>query len=130
MYSLRFISALLAIPASVLAGDYSKTCGQYSTDPNDNTVLANCGDGHGGYRDSRMDMNLCLGNSGGTLVAQNNGGYHDTCYACGPLFDGPTTTFSCICGDGKGGWPVTSIDLNSVLGNIDGYLWCFDHRGT
>jgi hypothetical protein len=41
-----------------------------SLSPNQYTIQATYGDGKGGYRTSREDLNLCIGNRMGNLVAQ------------------------------------------------------------
>ena len=65
-------TGLLLAPMAVLAG-WADSCRnrQFILDPNQNTMHAYCGDGHGGYRDTLEDLNLCIGNSWGNLVWEN-----------------------------------------------------------
>jgi hypothetical protein len=65
------ISALILSSVLVTANDYAATCGQFSLYPNQYTMQAVCGDGKGGYRTSQENLDLCIGNANGVLVAQN-----------------------------------------------------------
>ena len=63
---------LLLSPVAVFANDYAASCSPFSLDPNDNTMSTYCTPGdHGPRRLTKMDLNLCIANGDGQLVAQN-----------------------------------------------------------
>ncbi|ROW11179.1 hypothetical protein VMCG_01154 [Cytospora schulzeri] len=106
---------------------------------------------------SRIDLNLCIGNSAGTLVPSASGTYASSCAGCNitwsHVLETPyTTTFLVIpstttvslftprwddlylscsgCNNGAGTTVVPSeLDLNQVLINKHGSLGCFNFSG-
>lgn len=129
--------ATVALSAGIVAAD----SGFYSTCHNYNKIgrptgtyymfTADCKKAKGLYEVSKsIKLDSCFGNSGGRLVAQLQSVNHTTLAsirAWRSLLTRPSGGFggSCRkatrkgswlhaeCGDGKGGWPATSIDMSS-----------------
>ncbi|KAL2060141.1 hypothetical protein VTL71DRAFT_9963 [Oculimacula yallundae] len=71
---------------------------------------------------------LALAQSFASVSAQS-GGYQGTCKQCSTFHTaGNTYVLACLCGDGRGGYPDTSIDLGQCFGNSGGHL-VFQHNG-
>ncbi|KAF4574296.1 hypothetical protein EYR40_005986 [Pleurotus pulmonarius] len=86
MYAPQLLSALfislLGVSGVHAAGGFAATCSGYFV--RDNHFLeANCGDGVGGFKDSTIDLNQCIGNFGQNLVCARNGNYAGSCSGCG-----------------------------------------------
>ncbi|KAJ8509263.1 hypothetical protein ONZ45_g8553 [Pleurotus djamor] len=118
--SFSTFSAFIALlPSAVNAeGGFARTCtGYYVHD--DHYLSANCADGSGGFKDSQIDLNLCIANYNGNLVCAENGGYGFSCAGCGIR-----TGWYMVCGcrDMAGGYVVA--DLNACVANIFGNLQC------
>lgn len=84
------ISGLVLSSALVSANDYAASCGQFTLNPNQYTMEAVCGDGKGGYRTSRENLALCIGNANGVLVAQNEYVHFLFPFSIPPNFPNPT----------------------------------------
>ncbi|KAK4040427.1 hypothetical protein C8A01DRAFT_35569 [Parachaetomium inaequale] len=102
-----------------------------------NLMITECKKANGQYMRSRQDMNLCIGNSFGTLRAADNGGFTASCGACQqgqvPYVGGqpPTPYIACSCKNGNGNQEAfTNLNLNDFVENRDGYIWCFGHRSA
>ncbi|KAM0717696.1 hypothetical protein Q7P37_007548 [Cladosporium fusiforme] len=72
-----------------------------------------------------INLDSCFGNSGGRLVAQLNGGFSGSCRK----FRRDGSWLNAECGDGKGGWPAASIDMNNHIGNYNGKMKCHGQTG-
>ncbi|UNI23970.1 hypothetical protein JDV02_009755 [Purpureocillium takamizusanense] len=83
-----------------------------------NFFTTRCGDGHGGYKGSGIDLGRCLQNRGGNLAPGSQ--YFRTCHDID--LQGYNTLVA-TCGDGKKDHR-TSIDLNTVICNQGGNLVC------
>lgn len=72
---MRFTGTTLLAFASIAtvqaAGYFGDTCHDWHI--RDNTFLDayQCGDGHGGYKNSELDLNQCIANYGGKLACAN-----------------------------------------------------------
>ncbi|KAM0631686.1 hypothetical protein ACHAPW_005329 [Verticillium nonalfalfae] len=82
----------------------------------------------------RIDLSKCVGNNGGTLVASENGRFHDSCETCKltNIYKDGTQYLACRChrAGEKGGTHKTKIDLDKVLYNNNGTLGCHGHEGS
>ncbi|KAH8892434.1 Cyanovirin-N [Thozetella sp. PMI_491] len=123
-FSLLGLATAALAPSLVLAGGASQSCSLAWIGPSG--VRGDCKDGSGSYHWGIEDLNLCVGNNRGYLVAQDNGGFAGSCSDC----TGDGSLLWCTCGDGWGGNVRTSVNLDDFLTNESGWLWCFGHRGT
>ncbi|KAG9127687.1 hypothetical protein FRC07_010760, partial [Ceratobasidium sp. 392] len=66
---LAVVSALffLVAPGVSAGGGFSGSCRSFYMQGN-SELKANCGDGHGGWRDTSIDLNRCIANYGGNLA--------------------------------------------------------------
>ncbi|KAM0724024.1 hypothetical protein Q7P37_001015 [Cladosporium fusiforme] len=124
--------ATVALSAGIVAAD----SGFYSTCHNYNTIgrptgtyymfTADCKKAKGLYEVAKsIKLDSCFGNSGGRLVAQLHGGFGGSCRKA----TRKGSWLHAECGDGKGGWPATSIDMNAHIGNYNGFMKCFGQNG-
>ncbi|KAJ7590286.1 hypothetical protein C8J56DRAFT_1025388 [Mycena floridula] len=102
------------------------TCSNTSVDIPNVTLTSTCRARNGNQITSTISLDSCIGNNVGHLVAQVNGDFSATCP--GIFFlggDGTIATLTTTCSDGTTVTPVTSsLDLNTVISNIDGTLTC------
>ncbi|KAF9494460.1 hypothetical protein BDN71DRAFT_978795 [Pleurotus eryngii] len=121
MYTTQILSALFIIiplfttPGVHASGDFSATCSGYFVRDN-HFLQANCGDGVGGFRDSTLDLNNCIGRSGNNLVCARNGGYAGSCSGCG-IRTGAFMTCGCS-------GVALIADLDDCVANLGGNLAC------
>ncbi|RYO80667.1 hypothetical protein DL766_004858 [Monosporascus sp. MC13-8B] len=77
-----------------------------------------------------LDLNNCLRNDNGRLVAAERGGFASSCNSCRVTDD--YTGIECDCvkpfGHGLNAVYHTRIDISDILHNWFGYLSCFGHR--
>ncbi|KAK3394834.1 hypothetical protein B0H63DRAFT_533150 [Podospora didyma] len=83
-----------------------------------------------GYNYTIIDLNLCVGNDDGTLVGLENGSYSEGCSNCTTANRDQSLYLICACLDINGQQHSSSIDLNTVLYNVDGCAHCFGHAGN
>lgn len=88
-------------------------------------MVAECGDGGKRTKASFLPLNDCITNSEGKMVAMKNGGVADSCSLC----ETAGSTLKCQCGRSYGGPVLSTIDLNTVIKNVDGILGCYDYLG-
>ncbi|KAJ6490812.1 Cyanovirin-N [Mycena sanguinolenta] len=105
-YATAILLHTFATQAESQAGDFSATCSDINLEGL--TLTANCGDGAGGFKDTSIDLNDCIINSGGHLVCQANGNFG---FSCGfPFFmSGVIIGAVCLPSDA-----VASIDLGNT----------------
>ncbi|KAG9124072.1 hypothetical protein FRC07_012968 [Ceratobasidium sp. 392] len=108
---------LLAAPVVIAGGGFSHSCPSFYMRGN-NMLYAKCGNGHGGHKDTSIDLNKCIANYNGNLACAKNGGYGGSCSGC-LIHTG--TYMRCHCGPHNG---TPTIDLNSCVANYDGNLAC------
>ncbi|CAE6418627.1 unnamed protein product [Rhizoctonia solani] len=120
---MQLTTILALVGASVLsatgvaaAGGFSGSCSGYYISDN-HFLVANCGDGSGGRRDSTIDLNQCIANAGGNLVCRAGGNYGASCSGCG-IRTGAYMTCGC---NGTG---ATIADLDQCVANYGGNLAC------
>ncbi|WQF76860.1 Putative cyanovirin-N [Colletotrichum destructivum] len=94
-------------------------------------VAAYCRSTTGGWRWSVLNLNSCLVNVQGELKAQDDGLFFRTCGPC--WHDNSTSSWanyacSCEISAGAGRHTAHGIDLNNLVGNDDGVLFCGNQR--
>ncbi|KAJ8483397.1 hypothetical protein ONZ45_g14613 [Pleurotus djamor] len=117
-----FAALIVLFPSNMMvsaAGDFAYSCSGYYVHDN-HYLSANCGDGHGGYKDTQIDLNQCIGKSGNNLVCARNGGYAGSCSGCS-IRTGWYMTCGCS-NTPQGSYLVA--DLNDCVANINGNLQC------
>ncbi|TPX17380.1 uncharacterized protein E0L32_003023 [Thyridium curvatum] len=88
------------------------------------------------YNWTWIDLNLCVSNYGGRLIPKKDGAFFRSCKPCSVKLNGSasddhvTLNLGCNCKDVKGHTPATILDLNTLIGNDDGAMTCYDHRGN
>ncbi|XWW95888.1 hypothetical protein V2A60_003856 [Cordyceps javanica] len=80
-----------------------------------------CGDNRGGRAYGFFNLNSKFTNRNGGLVQSDEGGFGHSCVNI-RYEDGVLTA---ECGDGNGGTPTTSINLNDYICNVNGQMDCF-----
>ncbi|KAK4202184.1 hypothetical protein QBC40DRAFT_252449 [Triangularia verruculosa] len=80
-------------------------------------MIAECRTKSGGWRRSRQDMNKCVTNLNGQLLAWNNGGFRATCGLCsqgGLIIDGApkNSRLQCMCINNAGKQDYTELELS------------------
>ncbi|KZW02683.1 Cyanovirin-N [Exidia glandulosa HHB12029] len=129
---MRLTSALVALAAlttAVHARGFADSCHDYTIDSN-GYLKATCAVPNAADKTTQINLSNCLGNAGGRLQCQVNGGAMGSCRRC--FFGGgkasvpppPPAEMECDCGDGQGGWPTSWIDLNNCVSNTFGTLTC------
>lgn len=91
-----------------------------------NFMVAECTDGEGELRTSFLSLNDCLANHEGELVGVPNGGFQPTCQKCTTR----NSSLTCECKPTWGGPKPTTIDLDTVISNVDGIISCFNFMGV
>ncbi|KAK4466109.1 hypothetical protein QBC42DRAFT_330786 [Cladorrhinum samala] len=133
---MKFITVLslgLAALPELASASFASTCRNWYWE-DQHYFVSECKKKDGSWMRTRQDMNLCLGlNSSNKPVPMDNGGLFvvrtKTC-----AFDRlEGTTLRVTCNDGNdlfNGWWQASIDLNTFVDNLDGYMWCMGHRSA
>ncbi|KJA28772.1 hypothetical protein HYPSUDRAFT_176652 [Hypholoma sublateritium FD-334 SS-4] len=109
--------AVFATAFAAFRGAEAQGFGVTCTNPvlSGSILTATCGNGHGGQTNSALDLNACVGLSGGNLVCQSNGDFlAHGCTGCS-LID---VVISCDCPG------FTFITLDECVTNDFGLLTC------
>ncbi|KAK3392491.1 Cyanovirin-N [Sordaria brevicollis] len=118
---------LLSTLSTFVLGDsgFFQSCNNLDIS-DDHYLYAHCRQNDGGQRLTVEDLNLCIANANGQLVAREGGNYAFSCSHC---YISGSAIMKCDC-QSASGKRTTSIDLNPFIGNSDGYMWCFGHRSA
>ncbi|KAK1768399.1 hypothetical protein QBC33DRAFT_568751 [Phialemonium atrogriseum] len=81
------------------------------------------------YNWTSLDLNLCVANNGGTLIAWDSGAYADSCSNCS-VTKTSTLYLTCDCEDMGGSQIASTLDLNTVIYNVDGAMNCCGNTGS
>ncbi|KAJ7882268.1 Cyanovirin-N [Mycena leptocephala] len=114
------VPGALAAPVKTRTGsNFSSACDNIVIDTHELTLTATCQKSGGiGSSTTTIDLNSCIGNTNGELVAGNS-----FAASCSNLqASGVELTASCT--NPAGTTINTAIDLNVVVGNDDGSLTC------
>ena len=114
-YSL--LLSLFGTSGFAMAGGFSASCSNIHL--NGSWLSADCGNGHGRRHSTQIDLNRYITNSWGNFSWKQDGNYNESAINCGVNTAG---TLYCQLGDGHGGWPQRSIDLNEHITNSWGNL--------
>ncbi|KAG8748830.1 hypothetical protein FRC12_013763 [Ceratobasidium sp. 428] len=118
MYFLGLTALFFLATSGVRAGGgFSASCRNFYMETK-TKLVASCGDGRGGSRDTSIDLNRCIANYGGNLACATNGGYGGSCSDC---LIRTGTYMRCHCGPNNG---TPTIDLNDCVANYGGNLAC------
>ncbi|KAJ6535650.1 Cyanovirin-N [Mycena capillaripes] len=102
-----------------LKHNFSATCTGISFNSSNDNLTATCQKSGGiGTATTTIGLNSCVGNSNGELVA--GGAFSSSCSSIS--FSG--ITLSATCQTPSGTTIRTSLDLNAVLSNNNGFLTC------
>ncbi|KAI0018524.1 hypothetical protein F4780DRAFT_781370 [Xylariomycetidae sp. FL0641] len=82
------------------------------------------------YQWTLLDLDPCLVNNGGELVAYNNGNFTSSCTNCTVRGSPADFILDCACYQPDGKYQPAYYDLNRVLWNRNGSLGCFEHAGN
>ncbi|KAK4184740.1 hypothetical protein QBC35DRAFT_454937 [Podospora australis] len=135
-FSVAFAIGLAALPG-LASASFAATCKDWFWSDR-HKFVATCKKADGTWRRTRQDMNLCLGRSGDVIVSENNGKAFESPTASGKQacifshLSGSVLTVGC--NNGMVNLPInlapSSIDLNTVLHNGNGFLQCHGHNGA
>ncbi|KZW03316.1 Cyanovirin-N [Exidia glandulosa HHB12029] len=123
---MRLVLAALALAAVAHAQfvNFGLSCSNISlvgTGPTEE-LEATCGNGSGGNAGAQViPLSTCLTNQNGKLGCQVNGNAMNSCSGCALS---NTTVLTCSCSPVSGPAVLTSFDLNTCIGNINGRLFC------
>jgi hypothetical protein len=114
-----FSTRVSLLRATTKYGGFSKSCYSISVQGRNN-LKALCKDHNSRIIESSVDLNKCIGNIEGKLTAQS-GGYTQSTRNC--AFKRGSILF-CECRTSQGKYKRSNINLNSLVGNINGILKC------
>ena len=107
-------------PPVALAGNYSASSRGTRLEDDGRTLVADCRDVNGHHRESRLDLNLCLTNTDGSLRWARNGNFRPSSRNV-RLVDGGKVLEAEL-GDGHGGWLRNHLRLDERIENANGQL--------
>ncbi|KAK4154034.1 hypothetical protein C8A00DRAFT_33210 [Chaetomidium leptoderma] len=84
-----------------------------------------------GYNYTWVDLDFCVGNNGGQLIAYKSGNYSTSCTKCAINHETKTLMLTCDCEHPDKEYSTSSLDLgNNILYDDNGSAGCFDHLGN
>ncbi|KAJ7112128.1 Cyanovirin-N, partial [Mycena epipterygia] len=103
-------------------GGFASSCTNIQID---DTVflVTKCKNGAGAMVNTKLDLDKCVENSGGTLnnsCPYDSGDFLSSCSGCS--IHG--TAFGCLCAFPDGQSSSTALDINACVGNNNGQLVC------
>ncbi|KAI0975984.1 Cyanovirin-N [Xylaria arbuscula] len=140
---MRFLATIATVGALLGAADaapsittntngtvysFADSCDSYSVHQSGTDVhlSASCRDKNGDWLYSELNLNHCIANSFGFMVARQDGNFGQTCNRM--LFHGARPVLYAFCSDGK--YPQeTVLDTGNFIDNEDGRLICFGYYG-
>ncbi|KAK3328049.1 hypothetical protein B0T19DRAFT_181582 [Cercophora scortea] len=139
-----FTAVILGLAAVAQAENFFKTCDASSVKVTGKILQANCKNIAGALKCSKLNLNECLKNSYGSLKEDPTGAgphYGDQCINCsnaatsdGLILGASPTLLHCQCNPGTGAaqasWPTAVFDIDTIVDNINGVLWCFDTKAA
>ncbi|KAI4860516.1 hypothetical protein F4820DRAFT_436585 [Hypoxylon rubiginosum] len=128
LYAVATLAALLA-PAAA-EGNFTQSCFLWGIAANETSssydLMSLCTGRALGY--NALHLDLCYTLVDGQIVeASNTAPGLGACEACSALLDGRLYCTGCPKDDGT--LVDSSINMNNVISNQGGYLYCFDRRG-
>ncbi|KAJ0110279.1 hypothetical protein J7T55_000712 [Diaporthe amygdali] len=126
LHALATLTLVATVIESVAAGKLMDSCSTFVFQGT--TLTGICKNTAGTFVSSPINLNKCLGNQNGNLVASKNGNALDTCSACSVTNN--SDAFKCNnCRDSSGNSHASSIDLSLAVSNNNGVLTCFGQTG-
>ncbi|TLS24272.1 hypothetical protein PpBr36_08848 [Pyricularia pennisetigena] len=128
-------ASLLALTAAapsptpqLVPRSYTRSCqGCYLSDTK--YLFCYCSDAGGRRVGTEIDLDWCVTNQGGRLVAKANGNFSRSCNH-ERWVEGSTNVLTASCGDGRGGVRDSSINLDDFIHNNNGLLTCHGIQGV
>jgi hypothetical protein len=121
--TLVLLAAPFIKPDAALAGGFASTCVdvQVSSNGGGAYLHARCTKANGQKVPSRLKISDYIANYGGKLSwALGGGGFHRSCSSS--IQPNSRSFLYAICGDGRGGFARTGINLNDKISNQNGVL--------
>ncbi|KAK0742029.1 hypothetical protein B0T21DRAFT_282866 [Apiosordaria backusii] len=117
---------LAALPELASAG-FSSTCSWSWQEPK--YIVATCKRKDGSNLRTRQDMNLCVGadNWTGKLKTQDVGNAFNQCWNTAKASN---TELRSTCWDFDESDVTSTVNIDGIMNNDDGYLWCYGHRSA
>ncbi|MGI2908337.1 CVNH domain-containing protein [Tolypothrix sp. VBCCA 56010] len=122
--SLMFLTTFLIKPDAAVAGAFIKTCSNIRVDFNNDRaiLLAECYNNKGQIRRSNLLISNYVANYTGALSwATPPGNFQKSCRSAG-IVDRNQGWLTAKCGNGKGGWVTSEINLDERVSNQNGVL--------
>ncbi|KAI6334755.1 hypothetical protein MCOR28_009895 [Pyricularia oryzae] len=127
------LTAAAPRPTQLAPRSYTRSCqGCYLSDTK--YLFCYCSDGGGRRVGTEIDLDWCVANQGGRLVARANGNFSKSCNH-ERWVEGSTNVLTASCGDGRGGVRDSSINLalpraDDFIHNNNGVLTCHGIKGV
>ncbi|MBD3887004.1 CVNH domain-containing protein [Phormidium tenue FACHB-886] len=121
--SLALLAASFLKPDAALAGGFARTCVdiQVQSDSGGAYLQARCTNANGQEVPAQLRISDYIANYDGNLSwALGGGGFHQSCSPSMHPNDRPI--LNAICGNGRGGFSRTSINLDEKISNQNGVL--------
>ncbi|KLO08355.1 Cyanovirin-N [Schizopora paradoxa] len=130
--SLLFAFVLVVCTASTLGApveerataiNFAESCPDISLGSSD-VLTAACFNNAGALVTSSISLDSCIANTNGKLVAKSGGAFDHSCTDVVFESSGSSAELTAQCNNDKKQAVTTTIDLNSVLTNNNGFLTC------
>ncbi|KAK3936196.1 hypothetical protein QBC46DRAFT_345875 [Diplogelasinospora grovesii] len=72
---------------------------------------------------SELDLNNCISDDDGQLIAADDGHYNGSCSYCSAKWT-DSLYLTCSCANNHSQMVIATLDLYNIVDNIDGYLSC------
>jgi len=140
------LGAVAALSSLASAGNFFASCDEtWYIERGSSWMHARCWGSGGVKKNSRLNLDWCIGNNDGQMIAQNNGNFHGSCSDCLPdqytdrapsdfelppgitipslWYNSDVLQCNCVRKDGSVNLGTT-IGLNEFVGNENGILVC------
>ncbi|KAL4879212.1 hypothetical protein BJY04DRAFT_220330 [Aspergillus karnatakaensis] len=142
------VLAILSLTLLSLASGFTRSYRDVVIDSTDcHFIIAKCTAYNGAVKTSKLDLNFCMGNDRGRLVASSGirvyandipckctGNAFGNCKQTGAKCEACTFSapgiISCMCPDNVGFVRQANGDLDAIVSNLDGVLHCHGRRGV
>ncbi|KAI0398421.1 hypothetical protein F5Y17DRAFT_453992 [Xylariaceae sp. FL0594] len=127
------VLAALAVASCGRAQDFITNCTWQTAVLNGTYLGAFCNNDNWviySYDWAWFDLSNCLTNDNGQLAVYESGYYGNTCAGCSIRPSPVDFILTCTCLYSGSSLANSSIDLNKIIWNHDGFLGCFERYGT
>jgi len=104
------------------ADQFRATCGGIGYDNTNGKLSAVCLDGHAGENWSELDLSTGIANDNGVLTIRQNGGFFSSCEDVHIDVNMGSVILHANCRNNQGTYVYTTVDINTAIGNSNGYL--------